>query len=73
MATVYSLKVVFLDETGEGNVSMLYSYVNPSVTDTQVNALMDSMIAKKTIFANPPASKLSAKLISRTESDFTMS
>ena len=51
---------------------MLYSYANPNATDENVNTLMDTIIANNDVFVEPPVSKVEAKLITREESEFTM-
>ena len=71
MATSYSLRLTF-KSGGGNNLSMLFSYANPSATDADVNDLMDTIITNNDVFLEPPVSKVEAKLITREESEFTM-
>ena len=63
MAT--DLKLTFRAE-GEKKISFTYPDADPAAEGADVKALMDSMVANGTIFADVPTAVLGAEFVTRT-------
>ena len=57
-----SLKASFEDSAGK-QITSTYNYVKDSVTDAQVKALMQGMVANNDIYANPPIAIVKAEIV----------
>lgn len=70
MATV--LKINYSTSDG-GSTIHTWRYADPDVTATYVNALISATITNASLFSRVPTAATSAKLVTTTESEITIS
>ena len=67
-----SLRLVF-KSAGGNDLSMTYSYADPSVDASSVKSVMEAIVDHGDIFAEPPVSIVGAELISRVVTELDLS
>ena len=72
MAAGSKLVLEFQDSLGD-TIVHTFPYAKAGVTAAQVKTLMDTIISNGSIFYSKPATKVSAKIIFTTESNFSLS
>lgn len=72
MATTNKLALSFEGANGK-DVSLSYAYADPEVTAATVKTLVNTIIANKEIFDNPPTTAKSAKIVTTEETYFNLS
>ena len=68
-----SKKLVLTFAGTNGDVTFSYAYVKDSVTTSNVKSLVNGLITNGSIFANPPVSAKSAKIVTTSEEPFDLS
>lgn len=72
MAAGSKLVLEFQNSYGKTIVHTFF-YAKASVTNDQVKTLMDTIISNGSIFSDVPVTKVSAKLVTTTENNFSLS
>lgn len=67
------VKLILRFGTTSGEKNFTYNYGNEEADASDVNALMDAMIANGAIFRYPPLTKISAKAQITTETSWVIS
>ncbi len=60
-------------DASNATVKFSYNYANPEVAPNDVKSLVQAMITNGSIFAHPPVTAVSAKLIEISESEINLS
>ena len=72
MAAGSRLVLEFQDSHGD-TIVHTFPYISQNITTTKVKSIMDAIIANGSIFSDVPIAKVSAKLVTTTESSFSLS
>ena len=71
MATSYKLVMTFADSNGK-EFSLSYPHITEDLEQTSVTALINAIITNGSIFATVPVTCKSAKLVTITDTAFTV-
>lgn len=71
VTTTYRITLKFQTSAGK-DVTMSFSPADSAATSTDVDSLMDTIVANKTIFVDEPTTKVSAVLVQTTTTPYTI-
>lgn len=66
-------KMVFTCATADGDKTFSYNYADPQATSSSVRQAATALVTNGSIFATPPISVKTAKLVTTTETPYSLS